>query len=335
MKHACSVILFLLSLCVACDRPARQISFYYWKTIFQLDTIEKEVLNYNGVNTLFIRYCDIDLKPGDTMPKPVSPIALDTFARRLRIVPVVFIKNRTFRDMDHADAEQLAQDISRFIRGINNSIHLTPDEIQFDCDWTEATRDSYFYFLSYYRAITSLRISVTIRLHQVKYPKRSGVPPVDRGVLMYYNMGQINATESNSIYDKATANKYNSYISDYPLQMDVALPIFSWALKIRDGQVIELLNKIYFFHFQNDSNFNAISSNRFVTKNACFKGGYYFAKNDVIKIENIPTDKLLEMADQLSDHPKKINDIIFYDLDSSNLVQYEKDIFKKVLARIR
>jgi hypothetical protein len=335
MKYACLAITFLLFVCVACNFPQRQVSFYYWKTIFQPGTLEKEALSYNGSRTLYIRYCDVDVKPGDTMAKPVSPVVLDTFARSMRIVPVVFIKNRTFSNMDSSDVEKLAQRIFRYISGINNSMQLSTGEIQFDCDWSEGTRDRYFYFLSYYRSVSRLHISATIRLHQVKYPKRSGIPPVDHAVLMYYNMGKIDGGQLNSIYEKATAGRYNSYISDYPLQMDVALPIFSWGLKIRNGQVEELLNKIYFSHFQNDSNFNAISSNRFVTKNACFKAGYYFAKHDVVKIENIPTDKLLEMAEQLSHHSKKIKDIIFYDLDSSNLVQYEKDIFKKVLARIR
>lgn len=315
--YCCAFIVLL-----ACEKPPdRKISFYYWQTNFHLSDVEKQALTENNVQQLYIRYCDIDFKPGTRQPVTVSPLRIDT---SINSIPVVFIKNRVFE----TNTEWLADSVFKFISS-------EPSMVQFDCDWTESTKDAYFNFLKRYKQLSNKPVSATIRLHQVKYPKRSGIPPVDHAVLMYYNMGKIDAGQQNSIYEKAIANRYNSYISDYPLQMDVALPIFSWGLKIRDGQVTELLNKIYFFHFQNDSNFNALSSNRFVTKNACFKAGYYFAKNDVIKIENIPTDQLLEMADQLSHHPKKIKDIIFYDLDSSNLVQYEKDIFKKVLARMR
>jgi hypothetical protein len=320
VTYCCAFILL-----IACESsPERKISFYYWQTNFHLSDVEKQSLNENGVTALYVRYCDVDFKPGTREPVTVSPLRIDT---PINITPVVFIKNRVFE----ANTDWLADSIFKFITAYKKEYSM----VQFDCDWTEGTKQSYFNFLRRYKQLSNKPVSATIRLHQVKYPKRSGIPPVDHAVLMYYNMGKIDAGQQNSIYDKATANKYNSYISDYPLPMDAALPIFSWGLKIRDGRVVELLNKIYFSHFKNDSNFSVLSGNRFVTKNACFKGGYYFAKNDVIKIENISADQLLEMADQLSDHPKKIKNIIFYDLDSSNLVQYEKDIFKKVLARIR
>jgi hypothetical protein len=310
---------------LACEKPPdRKISFYYWQTNFHLSDVEKQALKENNVEQLYVRYCDVDFKPGAKEPVTVSPLRIDT---SMNTVPVIFIKNRVF---ENYGTSRLADSVFKLIKSYNKASGM----VQFDCDWTEGTKQAYFNFLKRYKQLSNQPVSATIRLHQVKYPKRSGIPPVDHAVLMYYNMGKLDAGQKNSIYDKATASRYSSYISDYPMQMDVALPIFSWGLKIQHGQVVELLNKIYFFHFQNDSNFSVISSNRFVTKNACFKAGYYFSKNDVIKMENISTDQLLEMADQLSDHSKKIKNIIFYDLDSSNLVQYEKDIFKKVLARI-
>lgn len=311
---------------LACEKPPdRKISFYYWQTNFRLSDVERQALKENNVGQPYMRYCDVDFKPGTKEAVTVSPLRIDTL---IDAVPVVFIKNRVFENFG---TSHLADSVFKFIAARKKANGM----VQFDCDWTESTRQAYFSFIKRYKQLSRQPVSATIRLHQVKYPKRSGIPPVDHAVLMYYNMGKIDASQKNSIYDKATAGRYNLYIRDYPMQMDVALPIFSWGLKIRNGQVIELLNKIYFFHFQNDSNFNAISSNRFVTKNACFKAGYYFAKDDVIKIENISTDQLLQMAGQLSDHSEKIKNIIFYDLDSSNLVQYEKDIFKKILARIR
>lgn len=308
-------LLFLLF--ISCGRHSdRSISFYYWKTSFHLNDYEKQTLSRNGVNTLYVRYCDVDING------PVAPVSFDSTADGYNIVPVVFIKNRVFEKLDPG---MLAKNVFNLIKA---------RETQFDCDWTERTRENYFKFLQAYKALSKHRISCTIRLHQVKYPKRTGIPPVDYGVLMYYNMGNIDAGPQNSIYESSIAARYNSFIRDYPLTMDVALPVFSWGLKIRDGKVVELLNKIYFAHFENDSNFRLVRKNWFITVNACFKAGYYFAKDDMVKIENVPAASLLQMAEDVNRNSnKKLRNILFYDLDSTNLVQYEKDIFQKVLGR--
>ena len=100
--------------------------------------------------------------------------------------------------------------------------HLKFKELQIDCDWTESTRDKYFHLLSTLRNELERNkqiISATIRLHQVKYAAITGIPPVHRGMLMYYNMGKINATDNNSVYDKKIAEKY---ISSYFRQSSIA-----------------------------------------------------------------------------------------------------------------
>jgi hypothetical protein len=215
---------------------------------------------------------------------------------------------------------------------INHSQQLATAEIQFDCDWTERTRDNFFQFIRQYRAISSQTVSSTIRLHQVKYKERTGVPPVDYGVLMYYNIGAINGDNTNSIYERSVANRYNSFIKSYPLPLDVALPVFSWGLTIRDGKVVELLNEINFSQFQNDSNFTQLGSDRYLTKHACFKAGHYFKEKDEVKQEHVPARDLLDITTQINEHSNhRIGKLIVYDLDSTNLIQYEKDIFKKVL----
>jgi hypothetical protein len=125
---------------------------------------------------------------------PVSPVTFQASTEGYNIVPVIFIKNRTFIDVDSATVTALADSVLKLVTQINNTQKLSPQEIQFDCDWTETTRNSYFLFINHYRAASKQSISATIRLHQVKYPATTGIPPVDRGVLMYYNMGSINGT---------------------------------------------------------------------------------------------------------------------------------------------
>lgn len=336
MKQRCLLGFFCTCLLLSCaDKSHKPISFYYWKTSFHLNNYENETLRNNNADTLYIRYCDVDFEPGASGPAPVSPISFGATDSSYKVIPVVFIRNRTFTKIDSAGVAELADSVFRLVSQINASQKIDPGEIQFDCDWTETTKNNYFLFIRQYRRISKHRISCTIRLHQVKYPERTGIPPVERGTLMYYNMGSINAGPQNSIYEQSIANKYNAFISSYPLRLDVALPIFSWGLKIRNGRVVELLNKIYVSHFKNDTNFSYLREDWFRAVHPGFKAGYYFAAGDAVKIERVSATDLLEMADQLKQHSNnKIGNIIFYDLDSANLVQYEKDLYKKIVDRI-
>jgi hypothetical protein len=256
----------------SCHRLKKQISFYYWKTTFQLGSTEQTVLRENDVKTIYTRYFDIDYLPGDSFPTTISPIIFDSSKHDFEIIPVIYIKNRIFQRLDSLEISGLAVMINKLVKEINHSKNLTVNEIQFDCDWTDSSRDKYFFLLKNYRALTQQTISATIRLHQVKYAARTGIPPVDYGVLMYYNMGEIGAGTTNSIYEKPIASKYIVSLKSYPLALDVALPIFSWAQQIREGKVIHLLNKMNFSHFENDSNFTFIQANRVLVKHACFHG---------------------------------------------------------------
>jgi hypothetical protein len=237
--------------------------------------------------------------------------------------------------MDSSMVNWLVKNTLYLVSAISHSQSIAPREIQFDCDWTERTRDKYFSFLQQYAAISNQTVSATIRLHQVKYKERTGVPPVQYGVLMYYNIGPINGGDNNSIYEKSVAERYNTYIKSYPLPLDVALPIFSWGITIRDGKAAALLNKIDAADFKNDSNFVATNSNHFQVKHACFKNGYYFKEGDDIKMEHVPEADLLDITRQVNQYSNhRIGKIIFYDLDSTNLNQYEKAIFEKVRSSI-
>jgi hypothetical protein len=330
-----SQLFFTLSLCLFYTCTQKQeaaISFYYWKTNFNVSAAEAAILYDNHVRKLYVRYFDVDKEPGQPVAQPVSPIVLSESLNNCNIIPVVYIKKRVFENIDSSNLPGLAKNILSLIQQINQSRQISNTEVQFDCDWTERTKHLYFSFISIYRSISKQGISATIRLHQVKYYQRTGVPPVDYGVLMYYNMGEINAGNKNSVYDKAIAAKYNPSLVDYPLVLDVALPIFAWAQQIRDGQVVGLLNKINGGHFADDSNFTVLGKNRLLVKHAGFKAGYYFREKDEVKLESVSEGELLGMVKEINKYlPMNPRTIIFYDLDSINTTRYEKGIYKKVL----
>jgi len=284
---------------------------------------------------MYIRYFDIDAAPGDAQPHPVSPVTFDTTQIFFKITPVIYIKNRVFVKLDSTDIPAFCNQVLRMVTEINQSIHKSPDEIQFDCDWTVTTKDKYFLFLRRYREISNQVVSATIRLHQIKFLEITGVPPVDTAVLMYYNMGRIDAGNTSSIYEKSIANQYNSFIKKYPLKLKAALPIFAWGQLISEGKVFKLLNGMNNADFANDTNFVLIYKNRFKVKHGNFHGGYYFKQNDEVKIEQVPEQELMEMIDQLNrESSGDINQLIFFDLDETNLELYDKDIFKKMVDRL-
>jgi hypothetical protein len=258
---------------------------------------------------------------------------LDSLPKGENFIPVIFIENKVFLNMDHELASDLYVAINNLVTDISRQSATKFKEIQFDCDWTEKTKDIYFYFLRKYKD-SGINTSATIRLHQVKYKEITGVPPVNKGVLMYYNMGIISADTNNSIYSPAIAKRYTSYLKNYPLVLDLALPVFSWGIHIRDGKVIGLLNKTNERNFINDTNFISVSNSIFKAKRSLFKSGYYYQENDKVKIESVSKEQLEEMADHLKNKFKqKPKEIIYYDLDSINLQRYDEKIFEEISSR--
>ncbi|MCI9844258.1 hypothetical protein [Flavobacterium pectinovorum] len=332
MKKIFFLVLFF-SLLISCNENTKPIvSFYYWKTIFKLSEKEKEILQENNVRKIYIRYFDIDLHPKDTNPIPLTPIRFQETMSDFEVVPVVFIKNKVLL-RQNIDIEELAQKTIGLVNEINFENKMDCKEIQIDCDWTLSSKDNYLKFIEKFKKLSGKKISATIRLHQVKYFKKTKIPNVDSGVLMYYNMGTIAADSSNSVYDKKVAERYLKSLKKYPLHLDFALPIYSWGVHVRNQKVIGLRSKLNVSELKDDKNFEQISSFFFRVKHANYKNGTFYEENDVLKIEAVSSDDLIEMAEDLNDNsPQKPNEIIFYDLDQFNIKNYEKNIFKQVIS---
>jgi hypothetical protein len=322
---------FLVSI-AACKQAGNPVvAFYYWKTVFKLSALEKQTLRENEVRKLYIRYFDIDLNLKTQVPFPRTPIQFKETTTGFAVVPVVYIKNSVMLNKN-IDMLDLAEKTNDFIDQINRKNNITVSEIQIDCDWTLLSRDNYLKFLDLFKEVSRKRLSATIRLHQIKYFEKTKIPNVDKGVLMYYNMGKIAPDSLNSIYDRKIANAYLGSLKRYPLPIDVALPIYSWAIHIRGGKVMGLKNKIDINSVRKDTNFVEIKKNWYRVKHSNYKRGSFYLKNDEVKQEAISRSDLLEMADDLQEHmATKPEEIIFYDLDEFNIRKYEKGIFKKII----
>ena len=328
------IILFgiVLSFVFSCQQQEKPvISFYYWKTIFRLSPKEKNCLAENEVKRLYIRYFDIDLNQKTKEAYPRSPIRFEDSVHNFEIIPVIYIKNKVMLD-SKLNVQDLAQKANNFIQQINSKNNISIQEIQIDCDWTLESKDNYLRFIEAFRKVSNKKLSATIRLHQIKYFKKTNIPNVDRGVLMYYNMGKIAPDSLNSIYDRNIANRYLSSLKKYPLPIDIALPIYSWGIHIKEGKVIGLRNKIDVNNLKNNSSFTPAKNNWFTCKTSTFMGGIFYKENDQLKLETISRNNLLEMADDIEENTtQNPKEIIFYDLDEFNIKNYDTAIFKEVI----
>lgn len=324
---------FLFLLLISCGKNEKPIvSFYYWKTIFKLSQTEKEVLRDNNVTKLYIRYFDVGLHPETSEPLPISPIHFQEKTNDFEIVPVIFIKNKVMLQ-SNLDIDDLARKTIHLVEEINAKNKITCQEIQIDCDWTLKSKDNYLKFIEQFKKLSHKKLSATIRLHQVKYFKKTKVPNVDSGVLMFYNMGTIAIDSLNSIYSKKIAARYVESLKKYPLHLDLALPIYSWAVHIRDQKVIGLRSKLNVAELKKDTNFEQIDALFFKVKKSNYKNGFFYEENDLLKIEAISSEDLKEMAEELEGNLAQApREIIFYDLDEFNIKNYEKNIFKQVIS---
>jgi hypothetical protein len=211
------------------------MSFYYWNHTFTLDSVEGDILQRNDVRTLYIRYFDVDWTPADSAPAPLAPFSYEMPPAGYAIIPVVSIRNRVFERLSRASVPAFAANIYARVTQINETRHLRNEEIQFDCDWTTRTRENYFSFLREYRRISAQSISSAIRMFQLRYSGQVGVPPVDHGVLFFFNLEETGSGNERSIYERTAAHHYTPSLRSYPLTLDVALPLFNAAPDSRNA----------------------------------------------------------------------------------------------------
>lgn len=338
-------------------------AFYYWKSVFSLSDYEKKALTQNGINKLYIRFFDVDWDP---VSKQAVPKAVVYFKENppVAFVPTVFITNRTLEKLSWGGIEELAKKIQQKIWQIHRqqsqadvpridnsakfsrkTLHI--HELQIDCDWTLQTKTKYFELLNQLSKRLDenhnhfgyeVSLSATIRLHQIKFYRTTGVPPVARGMLMYYNMGDWkNPRTENSILDLTTASRYADYISDYPLPLDVVLPLFRWAIFYRNGRPLKIINHLSHTDFQDNSLFKKASeTNQYIALTNTHLWGISVRRGDRFRVEESTVNHLSISARTLAQEIQNTKlTFALYHLDSTNLSHYERDSLQQIIQAFR
>jgi len=303
-------------------------AFYYWRTAFELSEAEKDVLADHHVGRLYLRMFDIGWS--GSMNRPV-PMGRCVFSHRIPtgidIVPVVYVANEVFERA--ASPRELAADAWSLASSLAAKGGFTIRELQVDCDWTDATRAAFFDFCRELRAQgaqDNVWLSATIRLHQVKYRERTGVPPVDRCMLMFYNVGRINpGTGPMSIWNPDDAARYVSHIDHYPLPLDVALAVFTWTIHVQDGRVVGVIGKTDAASLEDCSLLRRTADGAYEAAAPGFFHGTYLRAGDRMLVEGMTPDVALRSAQMLAEHfhPKGDHCLVLFDLDERSLRLYE------------
>jgi len=254
----------MICLCLAwyltsCQQRTKTMSFYYWHPGFGLDSLQDTTLRRNGVRTLYIRYFDVDWLPADSAPVSLFTTDYRNAAPTGDVIPVISIRDRVFDRLTPATIPGFAAGIFSRVRSINASRRLQNREIQFDCDWSEKSQRNYFFFLQEYHRISVQAVSAAIRMNQLRYPDRAGIPPVDYGVLFYFNLQETDTGDVQSLFERPVAHRFTPSLRSYPLTLDIALPLFGSG-KSRDGEelfdIISDVNRHSNHHIRNLIFFN-------------------------------------------------------------------------------
>lgn len=279
------------------------ISFYHWENSYNQKEIKQKVyvkvldISYSSkievINTIF------QTKPNDIF------------------VPVVYITNDTMKNVDYSI---ISNQIIRNLKATN----LSFEELQIDCDWSSSTQSNYFKLLEDLKVKLNKTLSATIRLHQIKYYVKTGIPPVDYGVLMYYNMSDISDINTkNSILDNDIAKKYHYNFDSYKLKLKLALPLYSQAIQFRENKALDIFEGAEKKDF--DENFKALDNNKYEVINSTYFKGRYVYKGDIFRFEDSEKEDIKTAFDDFFKISKnRFNEVIFYTLKYENKYDLEK-----------
>lgn len=312
-----------------------QRSFYYWKTVFHLSHREQETLQKLDVRQLYVKFFDVEWNSQRNIPQPAAKsIFQQAPPQGLIITPVVFITQEPLKNSSAEQLDTLAANVAKLLSSIASSNRLSLSrEIQIDCDWTVTTKARYFQLLEalqqqpFFRGKT---VSATIRLHQLKFRSQTGVPPVSKGLLMCYNMGNLRHPQTkNSIIEGEELKKYTSNMDNYPLPLDVALPIFDWYI-LFEGNTYKGLVRDF------SPSAELAKQERIVFRNDTTFCGYTFKAGQWLRHEQSHAAVVQNCAALVRKKLKaKELTVILYHLDESHLTNYSLHELESFYNRLR
>lgn len=323
-------ILLLTIVLFACNNKKREDApvFYFWKTTYELTEIEKLTLKQLQCEKMYVRLFDVEWDTQSKSPMPMAKLKTIDTLNKFKIVPVVYFNDEVFLNIEDSAIILLAQKVAEQIDIMAANRDFDFNEYQIDCDWTASSKKRYFEFLVQIKKILAHKtLNCTLRFNQIKHRKKLGIPPADKGTVLFYNMGKLTAKLSdNSIYNDKDAKQYSKCIQNYSLRLDAALPIFSWAIQCRKDSIVNLLPRRELLDFADTSIFLYDGKYIRVKQNSFYKG-VLFKINDYIKLETISEEDCEKAAKILAKNAPKagFENILYFDLDEKTITRFNHE----------
>ena len=309
-------------------------AFYYWKTNFKISKKENEFLKIHNLSKIYLRFFDVDYDFRILKAVPKGKLIFSESPQFKSIIPTVFITNRVFENSNFESLDALVSQIHSSILNMASKNNIVFKEIQIDCDWTIRTKKKYFYFLKRLKEKT-LKTSATIRLHQIKYFEKTGVPPVDEGILMLYNTGDWRDEKTkNSLFDAETIFGYLDNLSSYPLHLNIAFPIYQQVLVYRTGKFFVFLKEYDWNQLLNNKSFKIKPNSQVICTENIILDGISFRKDDVFKLEKAEFEELDFVKSEVFNklHQKNTSIILFH-LDEKSISQFTQLQISKIFSQ--
>ena len=318
-------------------------SIYYWRTTFSLNDAERDFLRGHAISKIYVRFFDVDRHWQSGKGEEVTPDGtikfIDSIPEGIEIVPTIYITTSAMEQMqlkENLYAERIYKRIKAMCR--QNSIPF--NEIQLDCDWTKGTRQPFFTLCEEMNSYmdSTQTLSSTIRLHQLTQTP----PPVDKGVLMVYNTGNLmEMTTDNSIFSRKDIGPYlrDNRLANYELPLDVAYPTYGWSVVYHPGG-----DKYIFNRLMKRTDFSSFPTLKKISKNM------YEATAEVIfdssnekwdriyegyrvKVERPSASEILEVKAMIDRQLKnKPHTNILYHLDETQFKHYSDNEIHKIYS---
>jgi hypothetical protein len=232
-------VMFLFPCCNEANKVAKvERSFFLERRLFQMSEPELAALKKLQAKKLYVNFFNVIWNKKNLTPVPANKLEFKDSSSKIistagfTIVPVINLSNEILEKIDTSKLIALGEKINYLLGEMIREIKVKNiRQIQIDCEWTNETKEKYFDFLQYFRLILKLKdreLSAAIRFHNTLFTGRADIPPVNRGLLAAFSfehMKQLNS--SDSIVDAEQLKKFINNPDDYPIPLDIALPLYN------------------------------------------------------------------------------------------------------------
>lgn len=325
-KQLCLLFLITSFILLCCTSRSVQPAFYYWNDQWELSRPSLHYLDTLGNEQIYLRFFDVEWDAKRNRALPIRTVNLSgNIPIGLEIVPVVYLSENVLEEINGEQVNQLAGLIHERILRICDTLPLKT--VQIDCNWRPETQKVYFEFLNHLGNKLGLRgpaLNCAIYPHHITGKDSLGVPPVDRGMFMLFDIDDLAMISAqNTICSEELLRPAVLATSEYPLSLDISLPIFNWGLVVRNQEPIALMRHLHLSQLEDRERFEVVNAYFYKVLADTYLDGVFLYANDLIRVEALSPDELKATLKPLAPYLRRDTlQVGFYHFDLNVLNEY-------------